>query len=131
MAKAKEYWNTPIEDNQTSYGGKAHIGETLGEFLEEVGHDMDTDMEMANIALTECGCEPILYKGMKNCRFVVRFPEDNGLDIGTGGDDLYFSNPHNALASADRLKEYFGLETIEVEDLVTGVRIETVNFTEA
>lgn len=128
--KAYNFLNYPIEDNQTSYGGKSNADETLGDFLADVGHNESTDMELANIALTECGCEPIPYSDMKNCRYAVRFPEGTGIDIIENASDLYFADPKLAFESADRMKAKYNLETIDVEDIKSGMWITTVGYTE-
>ena len=51
-----------LVDDDTLEGGIAHAGETLREFLDEVGLSYNTPVEKINKALVECGIEPILAK---------------------------------------------------------------------
>ena len=60
--KAKIYLNTELFDDDSPYGGTAHRGETLKEFLEETydsGNIEDLDMEEVNSMLKACGIKPI------------------------------------------------------------------------
>ena len=46
-------------DDETEYGGTAHINETLDEFMASAGIPYGTDVETINSALKECGIQPI------------------------------------------------------------------------
>ena len=62
--KAGFYFNTELLDDSSPYGGIAHRGETLKEFLEET-YDSDDienlDMEEVNTMLKACGIRQIPY----------------------------------------------------------------------
>ena len=51
---AKSY---KLKDDNTEFWGISYIGETLGDFIAEVGISNIDDI---NIALKECGIEPIV-----------------------------------------------------------------------
>lgn len=58
---AEKYLNVELEDDDTSYGGKAFHGETLKDFLLEIGKPLDSPMDKVNIWLKECGLMPIKF----------------------------------------------------------------------
>lgn len=47
-----------LEDDDTEYGGVAFTGETLGDFLDDIGDGFST-LEELNTALKECGIKPL------------------------------------------------------------------------
>ena len=55
----KELLNYVLEDDSTPYGGVSHQGETLKEFLDEVGLIHDLCIEDINLALKSCGIKQI------------------------------------------------------------------------
>lgn len=55
VKKVMERLNQVLEDDATPFGGVARQGETLGEFLEEVGIPKCADLPTVNKALKECG----------------------------------------------------------------------------
>lgn len=58
---AEKYLNVELEDDDTPYGGKAFIGETLKDFLLEIGAPLDSPMDKVNNWLRECGLMPIKF----------------------------------------------------------------------
>lgn len=58
---AKKYLNVELEDDNTLYGGKAFIGETLKDFLLSVGKPLDSPMYKVNNWLKDCGIMPIKF----------------------------------------------------------------------
>lgn len=48
-----------LVDDDTETGGTSFCGETLKDFLDEVGMNYDTPLPVINKALRECGIEPI------------------------------------------------------------------------
>jgi hypothetical protein len=61
MDTAEKYLNVELEDDVTPYGGKAFIGETLKDFLLELGAPLDSPMNKVNNMLKECGLMPIKF----------------------------------------------------------------------
>lgn len=59
MKKAKDFLDYELQDDETEFGGVAFVGETLKDFIAEVELDEDTDIEVVNVALKECGIKPI------------------------------------------------------------------------
>ena len=59
MKKAKDFLDYILEDDETEFGGVAFVGETLKDFIEEVGLSMDNDIKSINVALKQCGIKPI------------------------------------------------------------------------
>jgi len=51
--------NIVLEDDNTSFGGTSHAGETLGEFMDEVGLTEKDTFKTVNNALKECGIKPL------------------------------------------------------------------------
>ena len=125
---ANNFLGCLLRDNQMAFGGTEHSLETLDEFLDSLDMAHDSDMEEVNIALADCGIEPIPYVGMKNCRLAVRFPENHEYDIEENGTEIYFANPNKAFESAHKLKEKYNEKEIEVEDIFTNVKIATVEY---
>lgn len=56
---AETYLDDELEDDDTPYGGKSFIGETLRDFLIEIGKPVDSPMYKVNKWLVECGLKPI------------------------------------------------------------------------
>ena len=54
-----KYLNVVLEDDNTPFGGVSFHGQTLGEFLEEVGAERETNMDKVNEILKTCGISPI------------------------------------------------------------------------
>ena len=52
-------YNIVLEDDATDEGGTAYLGETLGEFLESVDMAGETDIDLINKVLKECGIKEI------------------------------------------------------------------------
>lgn len=69
LTKAKYYLNTELKDDATEYGGIAHRGETLKEFicdtyeLNDITKIDELEMSEVNDELISCGIQPI------DCRF--------------------------------------------------------------
>ena len=61
MDTAEKYLNVELEDDVTPYGGKAFIGETLKDFLLELGAPLDSPMNKVNNWLRGCGLMPIKF----------------------------------------------------------------------
>lgn len=62
VKRAKDFLHCELQDdNKSEYGGIGHVGETLEEFIAEVGLSADTAMRHVNVALKQCGIEPIPY----------------------------------------------------------------------
>ena len=55
--EVKDFLDYKLKDDNTEFGGISHIGETLEDFIAEVGISNIDDI---NIALKECGIEPIV-----------------------------------------------------------------------
>ena len=58
--KAKDFLDYKLKDDNTEFGGISHIGETLREFISEVGMSETCDIDDVNKALKVCGIEPIV-----------------------------------------------------------------------
>lgn len=56
---AQDFKNYVLEDSTSEFGGVSYVGETLDEFMEELGLPMDTPMIKVNEILEECGIKPI------------------------------------------------------------------------
>lgn len=54
-----KYLNVVLEDDSTPFGGVSFLGQTLGDFLEEVGAEKETNMYKVNEMLKTCGISPI------------------------------------------------------------------------
>jgi hypothetical protein len=61
MDTAEKYLNVELEDDVTPYGGKSFIGETLKDFLLEIGAPLDSPMDKVNLWLKDCGLMPIKF----------------------------------------------------------------------
>lgn len=61
MDTAEKYWDVLLKDDDTPYGGKAFIGETLRDFLLELGAPLDSPMNKVNNWLRGCGLMPIKF----------------------------------------------------------------------
>lgn len=61
MATAENYLNVELEDDDTLYGGKAFIGETLKDFLLGIGAPLDSPMYKVNKMLKDCGLMSIKF----------------------------------------------------------------------
>ena len=55
--KVKDFLDYRLKDDNTEFGGISYLGETFGDFIAEVGLSTIDDI---NIALKECGIEPIV-----------------------------------------------------------------------
>lgn len=58
---AKKYLNVALKDDDTPYGGIGFMGETLKDFLLEIGAPLDSPMDKVNIWLKDCGLMPIKF----------------------------------------------------------------------
>lgn len=58
---AEKYWDVLLEDDDTPYGGKSFMGETLWDFLIEIGAPLNSPMDKVNNMLKECGIMPIKF----------------------------------------------------------------------
>lgn len=58
---AEKYLNVELEDDVTPYGGKSFMGETLKDFLLEIGAPLDSPMYKVNYWLKDCGLMPIKF----------------------------------------------------------------------
>lgn len=58
---AETYLDDELEDDDTPYGGKSFIGETLRDFLLEIGKPLDSPMNKVNNWLVGCGLKPIKF----------------------------------------------------------------------
>ena len=56
-----EYLTYVLEDDNTEFGGISYSGQTLNDFLSEVGMSPDVPMNEINESLIECGIKPIEY----------------------------------------------------------------------
>lgn len=55
-----KYLNVVLEDDFTNpFRGLSFEGQTLGDFLEEVGAERETNMDKVNVMLKMCGISPI------------------------------------------------------------------------
>ena len=61
MATAENYLNVELEDDDTLYGGIGFMGETLKDFLLEIGATLDSPMYKVNFWLKDCGIMPIKF----------------------------------------------------------------------
>jgi hypothetical protein len=50
-----------LEDDSTEFGGTSFDGQTLNDFLSEIGMTPDAPMNEINESLIECGIKPIKY----------------------------------------------------------------------
>ena len=58
---AETYLNNELEDDDTPYGGKSFMGETLRDFLIEIDAPLDSPMDKVNLWLKDCGLKPIKF----------------------------------------------------------------------
>ena len=58
---AEKYLNVELDDDDTLYGGIGFMGETLKDFLLEIGEPLDSPMDKVNNWLKECGLMPIKF----------------------------------------------------------------------
>ena len=58
--KIKDFLDYELKDDNTEFGGISHVGETLGDFIAEVGMSETCDIDDINKILKECGIEPIM-----------------------------------------------------------------------
>ena len=54
-----EILDTVLEDDDTPFGGISHPGETVFDFLLEIGEDDIDTLDKLNEALIECGIKPV------------------------------------------------------------------------
>ena len=82
--------NYLLEDDETPYGGTEFEGETLGEFCEEIGLDLETtSLKEVNESLVECGIKPIPDKVIRLFDIIdVEHKNDSGI-IGYFKKDLW------------------------------------------
>ena len=57
--EVKDFLDYKLKDDNTEFGGISYIGETLGDFIAEVGI---SDIDDVNKALKVCGIEPIKFE---------------------------------------------------------------------
>lgn len=56
----KPYLNIVLEDDDTPTGGTAFQGETVGDFIQSLGTELNNcTLEQLNTALIECGIKPV------------------------------------------------------------------------
>lgn len=60
--KVKDFLDYKLKDDNTEFGGISYIGETLGDFIAEVGMSETCDIDNVNKALKVCGIEPIKFE---------------------------------------------------------------------
>ena len=54
-----KYLNVKLEDDNTPFRGISFEGQTLQDFLEEIGAERETNMDKVNEMLKTCGISPI------------------------------------------------------------------------
>lgn len=54
-----KYLNVKLEDDNTPFEGISFEGQTLQDFLEEIGAERETNMDKVNEMLKTCGISPI------------------------------------------------------------------------
>lgn len=59
MERAKDYLDYELYDDETESGGISFIGETLKDFIEEIGISENTSIKHINDTLKQCGIKPI------------------------------------------------------------------------
>ena len=58
--EVKDFLDYKLKDDNTEFGGISYIGETLEDFIAEVGISETCSINDINKALKECGIEPIV-----------------------------------------------------------------------
>ena len=61
IKRAKDFLDYELQDDETEFGGISFAGETLKDFIEEVGLNKNTAMRYVNAALKQCGIKSIKY----------------------------------------------------------------------
>lgn len=61
MDTAEKYWDVLLKDDDTPYGGTSFMGETLWDFLIQIGAPLNSPMDKVNNMLKECGIMPIKF----------------------------------------------------------------------
>ena len=61
LKSAETYLDVELEDDDTPYGGTSFMGETLWDFLIEIGAPLNSPMDKVNNMLKECGIMPIKF----------------------------------------------------------------------
>jgi hypothetical protein len=56
-----EFLTYVLKDDETEFGGISFDGQTLNDFLSEIGMSPDAPMNEINESLIECGIKPIKY----------------------------------------------------------------------
>lgn len=62
VKRAKDFLDYELKDGKGEFGGISYIGETLADFIGEVGLNKNVAMRHVNSALKQCGIEPVLYR---------------------------------------------------------------------
>lgn len=62
IKRAKDFLDYELQDDGTNFGGINYVGETLKDFIAEVGLNEDTAMRYVNAALKQCGIASIQYQ---------------------------------------------------------------------
>lgn len=58
----KDVLNEVLEDDNTEYGGTSFNGETVADFMEDVGLTQEQSVKELNKVLKECGIKEINYE---------------------------------------------------------------------
>lgn len=61
VKRAKDFLNYELQDADGTTGGISYVGETLDNFIREVGLNENTAMKYVNAALKKCKIKPISY----------------------------------------------------------------------
>lgn len=61
IKRAKDFLDYELQDDETNFGGISYVGETLKDFIAEVGLNENTAMRYVNASLKQCGIKPIQY----------------------------------------------------------------------
>ena len=59
IKRAKDFLDYELQDDGTNFGGINYVGETLKDFITEVGLSENTAMRYVNAALKQCGIKSI------------------------------------------------------------------------
>lgn len=59
VKRAKDFLNHELQDAPGTTGGISFVGETLENFIKEVGMNENTAMKYVNAALKKCNIKPI------------------------------------------------------------------------
>lgn len=97
----KRFVSLVLEDDETAYGGISHVGETLGEFCEEMNIDIEkTSINDINIALSECGIRPLFERERMNLASLIAYY------IGTLDKEFLFENLRSMVRIEKIVEDY-------------------------